>query len=193
MMTASGELITQKTGAPSLGDLAHGLAQMPRFGGQTVIPWTVADHLVTCDRIAAGRALSYRLRLHLILHDAHEMATGDIPTPMKTPDMKTLQAELDGRIYARFDLPWRRAEDCIVIKDIDRESLLAEAAVVTPARTYRRIVEEAGREAETGLVSLVEDYLHEDRDPEEAFLEAIMPLFILARTNDYTRGGRYDR
>lgn len=172
MMTLSGNYLTLEGGAPSLEDLAHGLAQMPRYAGQTVIRgWSVADHLVVCADIAEMfTGWPEDLQLHAILHDAHEAMTGDIPVPFKTPDMKRLQEELDARIYDRFSLPKPTAMQKNVVKVIDEEALLAEARVVAPAKTYERIIWERGHAANPVLVELVRDHLMTNDDSEKTFL-----------------------
>jgi hypothetical protein len=180
MMTVTGEYLTLDGGAPSLQALAHGLAQMPRYAGQTLFHWYVADHLVVCAKIAKNWMLGWpdRLQLHALLHDAHEAMTGDIPVPFKTPDMKELQKALDGRIYGRFGLPSLTPMECVAVKAIDEEALLAEAAVVCPPRTYDKIIYERGHEANPFLVKLVEEHMHAGFEPEEAWLEAVEPLVL---------------
>jgi len=64
-------------------DIAHALAQIPRFGGHLSRPWTVADH---CIHMANGHYLRHRnprIALQLLLHDAAEAYIGDIVSPLK--------------------------------------------------------------------------------------------------------------
>lgn len=58
-------------------EIADTLAHIPRFGGCTAIPLSVAQHtLVACD------AAPEWARPWVLLHDAHEARIGDIATPV---------------------------------------------------------------------------------------------------------------
>lgn len=68
-------------------DIAHGLARVARWNGQTAGPhvFSVAQHSLLVEAI--GGALDPRLggpeRLELLLHDAPEYVIGDIISPLK--------------------------------------------------------------------------------------------------------------
>ena len=89
MMTISGVHVTPEGGTiPPLEDFAYGLKQIVRFGGQTVVQWTVAQHLLVCMGIARRNdAGSWRVafstieEMYLGFHDMHEALTSDIPRP----------------------------------------------------------------------------------------------------------------
>lgn len=59
-------------------DIARGLSRIPRWLGQTTLPYSVAEHsiMVSCQ-------CSDPLRLWGLLHDAAEYVLGDIPAPYK--------------------------------------------------------------------------------------------------------------
>jgi 5'-deoxynucleotidase YfbR-like HD superfamily hydrolase len=98
-MTHSGVLVTPGNGvAPPLVDIALGLSRQPRFGGQTRRWWSVLDHSLFVADLAAREGRGLRVILALLLHDAHEALTGDIPTSLKKDDMRDVQASLDERI-----------------------------------------------------------------------------------------------
>lgn len=63
-------------------DIAHGLANTCRFGGQVRTFYSVAEHAVLVRRllIDAGWAAYGFAGLH---HDSHEAYLGDMPTPLK--------------------------------------------------------------------------------------------------------------
>jgi len=170
MMTLSGRYLTLEDGTPTLDDIAVGLSRLPRFVGQTTRPYTVAHHsLVVSDMTILGRGKAEwfgELSMHALFHDAHEMMTGDIPTTFKTLDMRRLQQELDARLYNAFGLPKPRAIHRELVKQYDRQALLAEAYVLTPATTYERICEETESHAETMFIEVVEKRSTET--PEEA-------------------------
>ena len=147
-MTISGTYVTPTEGRiPDLHDLAYGLKQIVRFAGQTVIKWTVLEHLLAGMLVARQEAEEdaqepefYHEELYFGLHDVHEALTSDVPYGFKTGSFEALQAELDVRIAARFgvsyigDLPLNLA----YMKDLDRRMLVAEAFVVTPQATFER-------------------------------------------------------
>lgn len=132
-LTRSGVLVNAQGGTPTLEDITHSLAQMPRFAGHTRAPWSVLDHSVFCGWIAEPRRFP-ELQLAMLLHDAHECVTGDIPTDVKPPAIRKLQNDLDVRIMDRY-LPggyalYQRILD--QVHEIDRRALAAEALVLGP-------------------------------------------------------------
>lgn len=128
IMLRSGRRVTRTTGVPTLPDIAYGLARMPRFVGQTVVPWSVLDHVLYCAQLATTQ----EVKLAMLLHDAHEALTSDIPTDMKTADMRQLQDELDFRIMEEYYPGGVAAYDArsSVVGLIDRRALAVEAAAL---------------------------------------------------------------
>lgn len=61
----------------NLEDVALGLSRMPRFAGQTKIPFSVAQHSLLVAELCP------RHRMKALLHDAQEYLLCDIPTPAK--------------------------------------------------------------------------------------------------------------
>src|SRR5947209_19587144 len=68
-------------------DIAHGLARVARWNGQTsgAHIYSVAQHALLVECIARQRApnLDGRLRLAVLLHDSPEYVIGDMITPFK--------------------------------------------------------------------------------------------------------------
>src|SRR5436189_5986556 len=68
-------------------DIAHGLARVARWNGQTrgAHIFSVAQHALLVECIARQREpnLDRRLRLAVLLHDAPEYVIGDMITPFK--------------------------------------------------------------------------------------------------------------
>ena len=68
-------------------DIAHGLARVARWNGQTVGPhvFSVAQHSLLVEAIAGhlDPALPYTARLAVLLHDAPEYVVGDMISPFK--------------------------------------------------------------------------------------------------------------
>jgi uncharacterized protein len=93
-------------------DIAHGLARVARWNGQTTGPhvFSVAQHCLLVEEIAARLhpALERRWRLAVLLHDAPEYVIGDMISPFKAViggDYKTVEARLMAAIHIRFGLP----------------------------------------------------------------------------------------
>ena len=68
-------------------DIAHGLARVARWNGQTTGPhvFSVAQHCLLVEDIAARLkpGLATRWRLAVLLHDAPEYVIGDMISPFK--------------------------------------------------------------------------------------------------------------
>jgi 5'-deoxynucleotidase YfbR-like HD superfamily hydrolase len=93
-------------------DIAHGLARVARWNGQTrgAHAFSVAQHSLLVDDIAAALSpgLDARERLMVLLHDAPEYVVGDLISPFKAVlggDYKAVEARLLSAIHRRFGLP----------------------------------------------------------------------------------------
>ena len=173
MMSLSGAYADQTTGMLPLEDIAVGLARIPRFGGQTIPLWTVAEHLLAGMAYAA----TPELQLYFGLHDVHEAMTSDVPTTFKTDDLRKIQASLDARLYASLGIPAPDRRVAESVARLDRDMLLAEASVVCPGATYARIVAECGgREATILHRMMVHAVLSNTTPPADAWLTKINTL-----------------
>lgn len=93
-------------------DIAHGLARVARWNGQTTGAhgFSVAQHSLLVEDIA-GRmkpGLERRWRLSVLLHDAPEYVIGDMISPFKGViggDYKAVEKRLMAAIHIRFGLP----------------------------------------------------------------------------------------
>jgi uncharacterized protein len=95
-----------------LSDIAHGLARVARWNGQTRgdHAFSVAQHSLVVEAIAARICPDYTpdLALMTLLHDAPEYVIGDMISPFKAVvggGYKTVEARLAGAIHLRFGLP----------------------------------------------------------------------------------------
>jgi hypothetical protein len=93
-------------------DIAHGLARVARWNGQTRGPhiFSVAQHSVLVEAIAQRLApsISRAERLTILLHDAPEYVVGDLISPFKAvlgDDYKLVEARLLAAIHLRHSLP----------------------------------------------------------------------------------------
>ena len=114
-------------------DIAHGLARVARWNGQTfgTYIFSVAQHTLLVDALARRRAQpDLRARLAILLHDAPEYVIGDMITPFKSvigDAYKAVESRLLAAIHLRFGLPRTiPAELTKLIKDADRASAYLE-------------------------------------------------------------------
>jgi len=97
-----------------IADIAHGLARVARWNGQTVgeHPFSVAQHSLVVEAIVAelASAIDPRWRLAALLHDAPEYVIGDMISPFKAAlglDYRGFEARLEAAVHLRFGLPAR--------------------------------------------------------------------------------------
>ena len=118
-----------------IADIAHGLARVARWNGQTLGPqiYSVAQHSVLVERIAglAEPDLSSSWRLAVLLHDAPEYVIGDMIAPFKAVlggDYKAVESRLLAAIHLRFSLPTSLpAPVAKLLKQADRSAAFLEA------------------------------------------------------------------
>ena len=119
-------------------DIAHGLARVARWNGQTqgAHAFSVAQHSLLVEEIARLRAPDWPAcwRLAALLHDAPEYVVGDLISPFKNAiglDYKAFESRLLAAIHARFGLPGELPEDVRVeIKACDRVAAFYEATLL---------------------------------------------------------------
>lgn len=95
-----------------LSDIAHGLARVARWNGQTHgdHAFSVAQHSLIVEDIALAMKpdLAPHWRLAVLLHDAPEYVIGDMISPFKAVmggDYKLVEGRLQEAIHLRFGLP----------------------------------------------------------------------------------------
>lgn len=93
-------------------DIAHGLAFVARWNGQTIgdFAYSVAEHSLLVEQIFAqmNPKVAVKWRLAALLHDAPEYVIGDMISPVKAavgPGYETLDDRLMAAIHIRFGLP----------------------------------------------------------------------------------------
>jgi 5'-deoxynucleotidase YfbR-like HD superfamily hydrolase len=118
-----------------IADIAHGLARVARWNGQTHGPeiFSVAQHSLLVEAIfSAGAPDAPRSpSLAALLHDAPEYVIGDMISPFKAAiggNYSVVEHRLLAAIFLRFGLPARMAPDLAkAIKAADREAAYIEA------------------------------------------------------------------
>ena len=116
-------------------DIAHGLARVARWNGQTIGShiYSVAQHTLLVETIARARSprLGRPARLAIILHDAPEYVIGDMISPFKAvigDGYKGVEARLLSAIHLRFGLPAKRPDEVErLLKAADRGAAYLEA------------------------------------------------------------------
>ncbi|WP_300555232.1 HD family hydrolase [Maricaulis sp.] len=93
-------------------DIAHGLARVARWNGQTKgdHAFSVAEHSVVVLQILDSLypGLDAKLRLAALLHDAPEYVIGDMISPFKAAlgvDYRAFEDRLEAAVHLRFGLP----------------------------------------------------------------------------------------
>jgi uncharacterized protein len=115
-------------------DIAHGLARVARWNGQTegAHIFSVAQHSLLAEMIARQHLRLDRSRgLAVLLHDAPEYVIGDMISPFKAvigDAYKSVESRLLAAIHLRFGLPPALPGDLVdLIKACDRSAAYLEA------------------------------------------------------------------
>ena len=118
-----------------IDDIAHGLARVARWNGQTsgAHIFSVAQHCLLVEALARARVprLDNNRRLTVLLHDAPEYVIGDMISPFKAvigDAYKVTERRLLTAIHLRFGLPAKSAPEIEALtKAADRQAAYLEA------------------------------------------------------------------
>jgi uncharacterized protein len=118
-----------------ISDIAHGLARVARWNGQTrgAHAFSVAQHSLLVENLVheLSPGVSRAIRLAALLHDAPEYVIGDLISPFKAAvgiDYKDFETKLLSAIHIRFGLaPRQSAGVTAMIKRADRLAAFHEA------------------------------------------------------------------
>src|SRR6185312_4931004 len=121
-----------------IADIAHGLARVARWNGQTsgAHIFSVAQHTLLVEAIMCldDPQADDRLRLAALLHDAPEYVIGDMISPFKAAlgdGYKSIEKRLLATIHIRFSLPPLLAPEIEKqIKAADRGAAYLEATLL---------------------------------------------------------------
>ena len=119
-------------------DIAHGLAFVARWNGQTHgdFPYSVAEHSLLVEALFSrmNPKAPVKWRLAALLHDAPEYVIGDMISPVKSavgPAYGELDDRLMAAIHIKFGLPAKLPEAIKkAIKKADRISAWLEATQI---------------------------------------------------------------
>lgn len=111
-------------------DIAHGLAFVARWNGQThgEFPYSVAEHSVFVEQLfhRLNPRTDPKWRLAALLHDAPEYVIGDMISPVKSavgPGYKDMDDRLTAAIHQKYGLPAKIPD--VVKKQIKRADTLS--------------------------------------------------------------------
>jgi 5'-nucleotidase len=117
-----------------IADIAHGLARVARWNGQTAgaHSFSVAQHSLLAELIARQHLpVDPGYRLAILLHDAPEYVIGDMISPFKAvigEAYKAVESRLQAAIHLRFGLPPALPAELVsLIKACDRSAAHLEA------------------------------------------------------------------
>jgi 5'-deoxynucleotidase YfbR-like HD superfamily hydrolase len=118
-----------------IADIAHGLARVARWNGQThgAHIFSVAQHTLLVEAVMREHTprVDIRVRLAALLHDAPEYVIGDMISPFKAViggSYKVVEKRLLSAIHIRFGLPPALPADIEQqIKDADIGAAYLEA------------------------------------------------------------------
>ena len=140
IVTSSGDELDLKYPRPShmtIQTVAWSLAQINRFNGHALRPYSVAEHSLLVSEIAEREfGLDAHGQLAALMHDAHECVTGDMHTPGKR-EIGGAWDEWEIRwmmwVHRSFSLLTARASYVSTIQQADRMALATERRDLVPA------------------------------------------------------------
>jgi hypothetical protein len=140
-------------------DIAHSLALTGRFGGHTVLPYSVAEHSVR-----AAHAVIGVYPIIALLHDATEAYVGDVITPLKS-----LMEFRWGRIAREAFKNYERRVLTVIGEALEIPSLATHADHVVIKAVDQRMFATEVRDLMSGAARPLYDHLVEGvvpyRDP----------------------------
>jgi len=117
-------------GQIDIDDIARALGNTCRFGGHCSKFYSVAEHCFHCYNIAVTvMPEDVEFQLAVLMHDASEAYTGDMPKPLKNmmPDFRRMEHRVERAIEAKFLIGTGQH---YLIKQIDWALLKAEKRVL---------------------------------------------------------------
>lgn len=129
------DLLSPDPADVELEDIAHGLARVARWNGQTIGDhiFSVAQHslLVLDCFLDTAPGADRQTQALVLLHDAAEYVIGDLISPFKRavgPGYKDTEHRLQAAIHRRFGLPVQPADELLrAIKLADLQAAFLEA------------------------------------------------------------------
>lgn len=131
------DLLDPQPGDIAIEDVAHGLARVARWNGQTLGDhvFSVAQHSLLVEQVfGLGAPEAPRAaRLAALLHDAAEYVVGDLISPFKAAlgdDYKAVEHRVLGAVQSRFGVAAAAEASADAIKRADRAVARMEATAL---------------------------------------------------------------
>lgn len=105
----------------SIDDIAYGLSNIVRFGGQMDFAYTVAQHSILVAILAPDE-----LKFEALMHDAAEAYIGDVIKPLKVmlgESYATIERKMEAAIWSHFNIKQERIK---LVKPYDIRALEIE-------------------------------------------------------------------
>lgn len=114
-------------------DFSHALAQINRYTGNTLFPYSVSEHSTKLSLVTEVQKLG--LARAALLHDCSEVIVNDLPSPVKAqlPDYEELEVIVQKWIFECFKEPWQNMVDLTIF---DKRMCRAEMEQVFPEPKY---------------------------------------------------------
>jgi hypothetical protein len=116
-------------------DIAWHLAQLPRFTGACVRPYSVAEHsLLVCEIVEREHSADANTLMHALMHDGHEAYTGDLHSPGKQAvgnAWYAFERRMADVVAQRYCIS-RRLGDRMTVKLADLQALATERRDLMP-------------------------------------------------------------
>lgn len=120
-------------------DIIQSLTQINRFGGHTIIPYTVATHVMLVTDIGRRMGCSANVIRHMYIHDHPEYLVGDSVSPMKrllSPLFQNVEDPILHCIYKKYNLELPTDEELELVKIADLLALGIERINLRNLTTY---------------------------------------------------------
>lgn len=143
-------------GAPTLTDIAVQLMREGRYAGAGMRWWPVGLHSFVVSDL-----LPMRLKFYGLVHDASETITGDVPSPVKTKEIRRFEDALMRDIYKSFGVPAPTPAQHKVIKKADRAALCGEVWAGVGTQALQDVYPRAPK-AEVAVIKYVNMYTYPD-------------------------------
>lgn len=150
---------------PTLREIAERLSFVARWNGRTTMPWSVLQHTILTGTLLPEDATSY-YRLVVLMHDAAEGWTGDIPRPFKCPEQAKLEEDILAEIYNGMDIVAPGMHVKKLLRYVDDIAAVVEAQCICRPEQRRYVVAKhlENHAADTALVEQGEETLWRMRD-----------------------------
>lgn len=121
----------------TIPELIHPLCLLNRYTGQTIAPYSVAEHTYHLMSVVPEK-----LKRAAALHDLNEGLTNDIPRPLKArlPEFCMFEEQVQRQIFRWFGEPWDNME---ALADYDNRICVDEMSQIFE-RPYERFGEPVG-------------------------------------------------